>query len=333
MSLGSMISAGFPVPPGFAVTTEAYRAFLASSGLEDAVREALEGEDSGALGGEDRARAVLEAASLGGPIGDDVRSAYRRLCEARGGADIAVAIRSSGTHEDSDHVSFAGEHTTHLWVRGEEAVAARVVSCWASLFTPRALGHRRTLGLPLSGLAMAVAVQEMVEARVSGVMFTLNPITGDPSKIVIEGSFGLGTASVEGEVDPDRYFVDKVTLRILKREIATKRIAYRVVNDEVRRVDLAEAERAASSLRDEEVSELARLGKALETHYGCPLDIEWALREGESGQRSVALLQSRPETVFSRRPRAPVVTSSGGALGLVLSTMMQAGKNRGRAAG
>ena len=169
---------------------------------------------------------------------------------------------------------------------------------------------------------MSVGVQRMVRARSAGVMFTLNPLNGDRSKIVIESTWGLGEPLVSGEVDPDRFTVDKVTLGVLDRSIASKLIEHRpdpaqrkVVVDEVE-----PARRDAPSLSDQEVIELARLGKMIERHYGAPQDIEWAV-DGDSGE--IVALQARPETVWSRRERRPTVEKKGSALEYVLADLLK----------
>ena len=219
-----------------------------------------------------------------------------------------MAVRSSATAEDTAEASFAGEHDTFLWVRGAEAVAAHVTRCWASLFTPRAVAYRARLGIPDDELAMGVVVQAMVPAEAAGVLLTLDPLNGDRSQVTIEAAYGLGTAVVEGEVTPDRFAVDKVTLELRSRTVGEKAFADRFdpAAGRVVREAVPDALRARPCLDDAEVLELAGLGKRIEQALGVAQDVEWAVGPGPSGERLVWLLQARPETVWSRRPRQAV---------------------------
>jgi pyruvate,water dikinase len=195
--------------------------------------------------------------------------------------------------------------------------------CWGSLFTPQAISYRAHLGVPMDGLAMAVVVQEMVRAEAAGVMITLDPVNGDRSAITIESSFGLGLAVVGGEVTPDRFVVDKVTFEIRSRTIGPKAIAYRF-DPESRQVviaDVAQDQQRLASLGDEEVIELARIGRALERTQGGPQDVEWAIGPGPGGPRQLFLLQMRPETVWSRRTFAPISDPNTPILARMLQSM------------
>jgi pyruvate,water dikinase len=209
-----------------------------------------------------------------------------------------VAVRSSATGEDTAQSSFAGQQATFLWVRGATAVRRQLVSCWASLFSAEAISYRRHLGLDPAEAAMAVVVQTMVAAHAAGVMFTVDPQSGDPSQITIESTVGLGEPLVGGELSPDRHCVDKVTLEIRWRGIAVKPFADRFDPQlgSVRRMPLSVEEARASALEDIEVIRLAGIGKALERSLGSALDIEWALGPGDGEKRHIYLLQARPDT-------------------------------------
>jgi phosphoenolpyruvate synthase/pyruvate phosphate dikinase len=178
------------------------------------------------------------------------------------------------------------------------------VRCWASLFTPQALSYFRRVEIRADETAMGVVVQTMVAAETAGVMLTLDPVTGDRSQITIEGSFGLGEAVVAGEVTPDRYAVDKVTLEIRSRMLSAKHVAYRFdpAHGGVRLVEVPDEEQKLACLSDEEALEVATLGKRVERALGAPQDIEWAIGPGDSGIREVFLLQTRPEIVWTDRP-------------------------------
>ncbi|HJW60160.1 MAG TPA: PEP/pyruvate-binding domain-containing protein [Actinomycetota bacterium] len=284
VGLGHLVRRGHRVPPGFAVTTAAYREALGAGG---------------------------RPATVGDHLAAELVAAYRRLGRA-GDQDAPVAVRSSATAEDTAEASFAGQQDTYLWVRGADAVLAHVSRCWASLFTDRAVAYRARLGIGDDEVAMGVVVQAMVPAEAAGVLLTLDPLTGDRSQVTIEAAYGLGTAVVEGEVTPDRFAVDKVTLELRSRSIGEKAFAYRFdpAAGRVARVEVPAADRARPCLDDAEAAELARLGKRIEQALGAPQDVEWAigpLGSGAAGGREPWLLQARPETVWSRRPRQAVV--------------------------
>jgi pyruvate,water dikinase len=227
-----------------------------------------------------------------------ITAAYRAF-----GSDAAVAVRSSATGEDSAEASFAGLQDTYLWIRGASSVLDHVRRCWASLYNDEAVSYRLQHGLPESGIAMAVVVQRMVEPRSAGVMFTCSPTTGDRSVIAIEGTWGLGSVLVGGEVTPDSFTVSKVTGEIVRRHVAAKLRLHRAdpAGQGTTADDVAAALREQPCLDDEEIRALARLGVAVERHYGTPQDIEWAVTAEE-----IVLLQSRAETVWTSRAAAPL---------------------------
>ena len=236
-------------------------------------------------------------------------------------AEAPVAVRSSATGEDTQESSYAGQQETFLWVRGAAAVRRRIVDCWASLFAVEAIQYRRNLGLPPEQGEMAVVVQAMVPAVAAGVMFTIDPLTGDPSQITIESTLGLGLPLVGGEVTPDRYCVDKVTLELRSRTIADKPFADRLDDGlgATRRVPLSAEESATSSLTDDEVAWLAGIGKRLERSAGAAMDVEWALGPHGGESRHFYLLQARPETGRAGRAKAVSRPRLGGAAGLISS--------------
>jgi phosphoenolpyruvate synthase/pyruvate phosphate dikinase len=296
LGLGHLVRQGLRVPPGFAVTTAAYREALADGGRPVAVGQRLAGE---------------------------LAAAYRRL---GGDGEAPVAVRSSATAEDTAEASFAGEHDTFLWVRGAAAVAEHVARCWASLFTSRAVAYRARLGIPDDELAMGVVVQAMVPAEAAGVLLTLDPLNGDPSQVTIEAAYGLGTAVVEGEVTPDRFAVDKVTMELRSRTVGEKAFADRFdpAAGRVVRQEVPAGLRARPCLEDAEVLELAGLGKRIEQALGAPQDVEWAAGPGPDG-RQLWLLQARPETVWSRRPRQAVGPPRTSAMDRMLSYLGRPG--------
>jgi pyruvate,water dikinase len=193
--------------------------------------------------------------------------------------------------------------------------------CWGGFFTTQALSYRHRRGVPVEDVRMSVAVQRMVDARSAGVMFTLNPVNGDRSKVVIESTWGLGEPLVAGAVDPDRFTVDKVTLGLLTKSIGAKQIEHRPepARGEVVIADVGAERRAQASISDDEVLALAKLGKEIEHHFDHPQDIEWAI---DAGSGSVLALQARPETVWSQRERPPTVEKKKSALEYVLADLL-----------
>jgi pyruvate,water dikinase len=247
-----------------------------------------------------------------------VSDAYQLLAAP----SFAVAVRSSATSEDSDEASFAGLQDTHLCVQGTDAVLHSLRACWASLYSLESVSYRLRLKLPERQVAMGVVVQRMLVSRASGVMFTRSPITGDRSVIAIEGSFGLGSAIVSGEVTPDKYVVNKVTGDIVKRTLSAKAVRHISAGDGGVRVEqVGDAEQLLPALSDQEVRELAALGKRVERHYGAPQDIEWAIAPDAEGTERIHLLQSRPETVWSRRDAKPVAQPAARAYDHVLAAL------------
>jgi pyruvate,water dikinase len=314
-SLGEMTGAGLPVPPGFAVTSDAYKSVLGSAGLivelADAVGDADVDDADSVATAAGRARALVTAASLPGELADAVRDAYSDLCRRCGADDVPVAVRSSATCEDQPDASFAGEHDTYLWVRGAEQALEHLRRCWASLYTDRAVCYRRRMGYAEDSAAMSVGMQKMVTPRAAGVAFTLNPHNGDRSQVAIDASWGFGEAVVSGEVTPDNFLVDKVTGAVTGRTVSTKLIEYTLDGaDEVIKADVDAERRDAPCLSDVEIAAVAGLARRAEQHYGCPQDVEWALDAQLPAGENVLLLQSRPETVWSNRPRASVAAGT-----------------------
>jgi pyruvate,water dikinase len=298
--LAGLSTAGLPVAPGFAVGAAAYRAFLDESGLHAAVAAALDGCDPAAAA--ERLGPGLAAAPMPAAVATEIRRRYQRLCERAGVADLDVAVRSSATAEDSATASFAGEFQTWVDVAGAEDVLAHVRRCWSSVFAAQAIGYARNSGLDPAAVEMAVVVQQTVRARAAGVMFTISPVTGDRSRIVIEASWGLGLAVVGGEVTPDRWVIDKVGLSVLEFTPGDKRIEYRRGSVAV---GVDPARWAQPCLSQSQVITLARWGKQIERRQGCPQDLEFAVEEGRPAGQELVLLQCRPETVWSSRPHRP----------------------------
>lgn len=329
--LGELTAAGIPVPAGFAVTTGAFEQALGAAdpdgGLSARIGRLAAADEAGIAAVTAEMRARILAAPLPAPVHDAIVSSYRALGPA---GPVPVAVRSSATGEDSAAASYAGLQDTYLWVAGEEAVAGHVRRCWASLYSVESVTYRRHQGLPEQGLEMGVVVQAMVEPRCAGVMFTRSPVTGDTSVIVVEASWGLGSALVSGDVTPDSYVVSKVTGEVVRRTVAAKlRSHQRHPDGGVRVRDVPPELREAPCLTDGELQDLAGLGRQVSQHYGTAQDIEWAIT-GPPGQPAAGLhlLQSRPETVWSGRRAAPVATPAPRAFDHVLTRLSAGGGAR-----
>ena len=297
-NLGEMTKAGITVPPGFIVTAQSYFYFLQKSNLTDTIRKLLsdlDTNDSEKLQKvASRIKSLLNAAAMPEEIAREIAQAYGKLGSG------AVAVRSSATAEDLPEASFAGQQRTFLNVVGEKEVIAAVQGCWASLFEPRAIFYRAHQGFDHFSVGIAVPVQRMVQSEASGVMFTLDPITNDRSKIVIEAVYGLGETIVSGEVTPDLYVVDKEGLEISDKKLA--RQEWQLVRNSKRgkdlekantRVAVLEAVQAKQKFSDDDITALAKIGKRIEDHYAFPQDIEWA-KEGED----IFIVQTRPVTTM-----------------------------------
>jgi len=317
-SLGELTRANFPVPPGFVVTTLGFERVLAELERENPIRSrvgTLSFEDLKAirlLSQEICAR--FKSAPLPKDVGADLVAAQAEL--SAGDLDCPLAVRSSATAEDSEEASFAGLQDTYLWVKGGEAILDSLRACWASLYSVPSIAYRRKAQIPEHGVAIAVVVERMVDARSAGVMFTRSPVTGDRSVITIESIWGLGSALVSGEVTPDRFVIGKITDQISLRDIADKR--WRQVSAErggIKPMETPEELRQIPSISDGELKALAEIGRKVERHYGRAQDVEWAIdRSGE-----ILLLQSRPETVWSARDQAPVAKPAANPLRHVMN--------------
>ncbi len=329
VGLNEMIRAGVPVSPGFVVTTDACKLALASSGLERRIGALLDGARADDVSALTRissdVRRWIEAMDIPREIEAAIGQSYAQLAATHGQADIAVAVRSSAVAEDLPNASFAGQHDTFLWIRGLDAVVRGVVRCWSSLFTARAISYRSQNGFPHDSAAMGVAVQKMVHARTAGAACTLNPVNGDRSKIVIDASWGFGEAVAQGEVTPDQYVVDKVARGIVKRTVSHKHIEYAVdtASGSLSRRQVFPERQQISCLSDEEVVTIAEIAQRLETHCGQPQCVEWAIGVDLPSSASVVMLQSRPETVWSQRPRTPVSADRVTGVESVLASLLR----------
>jgi pyruvate,water dikinase len=330
-SLGELINAGVRVPPGFALTTEGYRRFMAGAGLTPEIASVLAGLDARDLDALERAsakiRVLIEAQPFAEEIEDGVAECYRKLALRACVPAVPVAVRSSATAEDLAGASFAGQQDTYLWIRGIDEVLHHMRRCISSLYTGRAIAYRANKGFGDDTLAISVGVQKMANAYTAGVMFTIHPANGDRSVIVIDSNFGFGESVVSGEVTPDHFVVNKVTLDIIARTISHKQLCYTVdpKTQTSRAIEVPFERQNVQSLIDDEITELAWMGKQIEKHYGRPMDIEWAVDKDLPSGGNIFILQARPETVWSVKRRPALAAFGGSAMDYILCGML-AGK-------
>lgn len=300
-NLGEMRKLDLRVPEGFAITVDAYNDFLVKTGASKEVQQALERytPEMGSIDGLNRLsaelRKIVESKEMPREIRDVIASCYRELCQRCGVTDVPVSTRSAGP------VSRPGQYETYLNVKGEEGVIEKTKRVWGSTFNARSLAFRSQKGLPLEKEPIGVAVLRMVRARAAGVLFTVDPNTGDPSTMVIEANWGLGESVVSGKGMPDVYVVDKESLNIVKRQLGQKERYVAMQEVAVTEEETPPEKRRQFCLTDEEVREICRMGKVLEEHFGVPQDVEWAVDEGLAFPDSVVLLQTRAAVIATRK--------------------------------
>ena len=338
-SLGEMVQAlapqGISVPPGFATTADAYWAFVDANGLREQIAARLaaweEGRATLAQTGE-AVRGLFLAGNFPAELAQAIRSSYAELARRSGREDVEVAVRSSATAEDLPDASFAGQQETFLNIRGGDALLAACRRCFASLFTDRAISYRKAKGFDHLKVALSIGVQRMVRADIgaSGVMFSIDTETGFNQVVLINGAWGLGENVVQGTVDPDEFVVFKpfleragvVPIIAKKRGAKAKKMIYATGDASTRNVPTSKAERASFVLSDEQIVTLARWALIIEQHYGCPMDVEWAL-DGDT--REMFIVQARPETVQARRDSSGMKSYHVGQHGRQLVTGLSIG--------
>ncbi|MCL4430578.1 MAG: phosphoenolpyruvate synthase [Chloroflexi bacterium] len=308
-SLGEMINAALPVPFGFAVTAFSYERYILEKKIAEQIYKIIKetvtnpNDPKQYDTASKKIRELMEKTPMPKDIETAIRNAYSDLNRRFNLKDTFVAVRSSATAEDLPDASFAGQQETYLNVKGPDDLIEKVIKCWSSLFTPRAIFYRTEKGFPHEKVFISVGVQKMVNSRAAGVMFTINPVTGNRDEIVIEGNFGLGETVVSGAVNPDDFVIDKNSMQIKERRISRKTVKY--IRDpktgKTVHLDIPEAEQKTVCISDQEISKLAELAKRIEKHYGKPMDIEWAIDQDLSFPENMMLVQARPETVFGSK--------------------------------
>ncbi len=324
MGLGGMIRDGLAIPPGFATTLRAYDKFLELTGVNkeiDAyltkVRDKMESDIGVFDEAEKYIRSLIEAQSMPKELEEEILSFYHQLGKECQVDNVPVAVRSSGP------VSMPGQFDTFLHVEGEAALMEKIIKVWSSSFNARAMAYRLQRGMSVENSPIGIAVLKMVNAKSAGVMFTLDPLTGDRTVITIEGSWGLGESLVSGQVTPDNFTLNKVTMEITKRDIGEKAIEMiGGPEGEVISVEVDEKRRDIPCITDEEIIALGKLGKLVETLYKKPQDIEWAVDKDLPSPNNIILLQTRPETVWNKKEIKPVMESKASALDHIVKSLL-----------
>jgi len=316
-NLGEMTQADIPVPPGFIVTADAYFDFLEKSEIKDEISNRLQTLDPSNSKQLQQVATEIKQLILDITMPPELAKEIEQAYTQMGGG--LVAVRSSATAEDLPEASFAGQQRTFLNVQGEKEVVTAVQGCWASLFEPRAIFYRHHQGFDHFKVGIAVPVQKMIQSQASGVMFTLEPVTSDSDKVVIEAVFGLGEAIVSGEITPDLYVVDKDSLKIISKKTANQE-SQLIKNPTAGAKEtniwapLPAPTQSQQKLTDSEIIKLAWLGKQIENHYRFPQDIEWAKEDNK-----IYIVQTRPVTTIKEAAeaepeiKAPVLLSGDGA--------------------
>lgn len=311
-NLGELTRGGFRVPPGFALGVGAYDRFMNET---DATVHLLKYLESFKADPEDIAdtpkydalskkiQSLVESIKMPPYMEKTIREYYLGLCGETGIENAFVATRSAGPK------SHPGQYETYLNVSGEEDVIKNVIRVWASTFNTRSIIARARLNLPLHYDPIGVAVLTMVDAKAAGVIFTVNPVNGDQSKVAIDASFGFGEAVVSGNVTPDHYLVDKVTLEIDERVISDKgaEFAYDPETRTMEYKELPAEKRKIACLEEREIIELTKIAKKVEAHFGCPQDIEYSISMTKPFPESIFLVQARPESVWGKKKKESVL--------------------------
>jgi len=301
-NLCEMAKLGLRVPPGFAISIEVYKKFVKETGVLKKMQEYVETlgdiKEKGIGIFEEMShvlRSMIEEAGMPSDLEKEITAYYEALCEKVGISEVPVSVRSAGVE------SRPGMFETYLNVKGAKEVIEKVKKVWASAYTPRAIAFRVNKGLPVLGDELGVAVVKMVNAKAAGVCFTVEPVKGDASKILIEANWGLGEGVVSGGEAVDRYIVDKNSLEILEKVPGWKAKCVFMGEKGVEWQEVPPEKRTALCLSDEEVQEIAQLGIVLEKHFGTPQDVEWAIDEDLPFPQNVFLLQTRPAKAVEKK--------------------------------
>ena len=320
-NLGEMIKAGVRVSPGFALTVHANETFV----IETGIKQKLEGflKDLGPVSYEKSINAskyaidMIENAEIPPVIADEVFRDYEKLSGMSGIENVPVAVRSSGA------VSMPGQMETYLNIRGKKDLLLYIKKTWSSAYSVEAITYRMNKGMGFM-LNIGVGIPKMVNSRISGVIFTLNPLNGDRSKISVDVSYGLGEAVVSGMVTPDNYLVEKVTLQTISATMGGKEsmCVYQEDGSNIKIVDVAQEDRVRYCITQKELTELCRIAKSIDAYYGKPYDIEFAIDGDLPFPENVIILQVRPESVWSKKESAPKTVKKKDVMDRIISQLV-----------
>jgi len=294
-SLARLAAVGLPVPPGFHITTAAYRYFVTENGLQEQILATVSAVTADQPTSLEEASRKIGRMFAQGSMPAEIATAIRQAYVALGGGDLSVAVRSSATSEDLPELSFAGQQETYLNMRGEAMVLDAIKRCWASLWTARAIGYRARSGIAHEEVSLAVVVQELVLADAAGILFTANPLTEERDQVMINAAWGLGEAVVSGQVTPDTVVVDKASGTITAQQISVKEVMTVRSPEGTSEEPVPVGKRASAVLTAVQAAQLARIGVRIEELYGQPMDIEWAL-----SHHRFFIVQGRPITALSK---------------------------------
>ena len=320
-NLGEMLKANIPVSPGFALTIHANDLFITESGIKDEIAKYI--RSLGQVSYDNSLKAskftteLIENADIPPVIMDEVFREYQKLGEMSKTKDVPVAVRSSGA------VSMPGQMETYLNIRGEQDLTTYIKKTWASAYFIEAITYRmnKDMGFLLN---IGVGIPKMVNSRVSGIIFTLNPLNGDKSKISVDVSYGLGEAVVSGMVTPDNYLVDKITLDVITCNKGSKECmcVYEDDGSSIKIIDVPEKERCQTCLSQKELTEICRIAKSIDRYYGKPHDIEFAIDADLPFPQSVIILQVRPESVWSKQEVKKKTAKKKNAMDRIVSNLL-----------
>ncbi len=304
-NLGEMVKAGIPVPDGFVVTAKAYFDFINSTSIKQKIMTELSGLDvddsDKLLEASERIRTAILQADMPRELAEEIKDYYLELC---GENDKYVAVRSSATAEDLPEASFAGQQESFLEIKGWKSVVSHVQKCWASLFTARAIFYREENKFSHLKVGIAVPVQLMCQSDVSGIMFTVNPVTNNQDEVSIEAAYGLGQPIVSGEITPDQYVVSKKSKKIIARTVVPQDWQLTIEG----KTGISAKYKKKQKLTNSQIVDLAKIGMEIEEHYGKPQDIEYGIEKGR-----VLIVQSRPVTTLVQKTQNVVVEEGKGS--------------------
>ncbi len=306
-NLGELMRIGMPVPPGFVVTAQAFDFFLRETGADEEMDKILKTFKEVPKSIEEyetisrTLSQIITSNDIPKELKEAVSQAYKGLSAECKMKVVPVAVRSSGCAEDLPTAAFAGQYESYLNVIGDHDLLNRVRDCWASLFTSRAISYRMRNNLPIMDKLMGVIVQKVVNSRSAGVAFTALPSTGNTTWVMIEGNWGTAESVVQGFVTPDRYYITKETLEIEEKNISQKLRQHVITETGTSEEPVPENKQSEPCFSDEEAKKIADMAKRVESHYGTPQDIEWAIEADLSYPDNIFLVQTRPITTLKKK--------------------------------